>query len=405
MCKMLASRATTSNARAAFLQLPSQLRQLSHQQSSRSFSASAPRKVQLVDIVTAPPLVILNGLHGIGIPWYAAIPTAAILIRGIFGYYFSSKPSRKREQIRNNLQPLLAADIILSLAKDHPGRRFKDIPKLLHMQKRISRAHEVGKIFGAPAVSWSTPVNFATLLATSEAVRMKCGARDGLLTTVLSPLEWLVGKINPNSSSPTVDREARAQELAERMERVREIRLEQAQEQTLGADGQALSGESTVSENLFHPSELPAPPRINVDSMYFDPTLQTEGFSWCTDLTACDPYHILPFATGAVMLSNILLNAQPFPRPNPAAQKMPAPVKFFMTRYAPMQNFSMALACVFGYVLQHMPAAIVLYIFSSVITGFVQRRWLELSMPLRKPIVPCKRATRVRRKKEWNARA
>jgi hypothetical protein len=35
----------------------------------------------------------------------------------------------------------------------------------------------------------------------------------------------------------------------------------------------------------------------------------------------------------------------------------------------------------------------------------VQRRWLELSMPLRKPIMPCKRATRVRSKKEWNARA
>ena len=96
---------------------------------------------------------------------------------------------------------------------------------------------------------------------------MKCGARDGLLSTVLSPLEWLVGKINPNSSPPTVGHEARAQELAERMERVREMRLQQAQEQTLGADGQALSGESTMSENLFLPSELPAPPRINVDSM------------------------------------------------------------------------------------------------------------------------------------------
>ena len=406
---MLASRATVGNARSAFLQLPSQLRQLSHQlshqQSSRSFSASAPRKIQLVDIVAAPPLAILNGLHGIGIPWYAAIPTAAVLIRGIFGYYFSSKPSRKREQIRSNLQPLLSADVILSLVKDNPGRRFKDIPKVLHIQKKFSRAHEVGKAFGAPAIAWSTPVNFATLIATSEAVRMKCGARDGLLSTVLSPFQWLVGKVSPSSSPPTIGAEERAQALAERMESLREMRLQQAQEQALGADGQALTGQSTMSENLFHPSELPAPPSINVDSIYFDPTLTKEGFSWCTDLVACDPYHVLPIATAAVMLGNILLNPLPIARRLPFAQNMPAPIKFFLTRYATMQKFSMGLACVFGYVLQQMPAAIVLYIFSATITGFVQRRWLNLSIPLRKPIMPCVRGTRVRSKKEWNARA
>jgi inner membrane protein COX18 len=404
---MLASRATAGNgnARAAFLQLPSQLRQLSHQQSSRSFSASASRKVTLVDIAAAPPLTILNGLHGIGIPWYAAIPTAAILIRGIFGYYFSSKPSRKREQIRNNLAPLMSADILLSLRNDHPDKRFRDIPPLFHIKKRFSRAHEVGKIFGAPLISWSTPVNFGGLLATAEAVRMKCGAREGLLSTVLSPFEWLVSIVKGNPSSPSFDREARAQELAERMEQARQMRLQQAQEQTLGADGQVLSEQSTMSENLFHPSDLPAPPRINVDSLYFDPTLQTEGFFWCTDLVAIDPYHILPFATTAVMLSNILLNPSPVPRPFPGAQKLPEPVRFFLTRYGPWQKFSMGLACAFGYIMQEMPAAIVLYVFSSVVTGFVQRRWLELRMPLRKPIMPCRRGTRVRSKKEWSARA
>lgn len=43
--------------------------------------------------------------------------------------------------------------------------------------------------------------------------------------------------------------------------------------------------------------------------------------------------------------------------------------------------------------------------FSSAATGFVQRRWLNLSMPLRKPIMPCVRSTRVRSKKEWSAKA
>jgi membrane protein insertase Oxa1/YidC/SpoIIIJ len=105
------------------------------------------------------------------------------------------------------------------------------------------------------------------------------------------------------------------------------------------------------------------------------------------------------------MLSNILLNPLPLPRPHPGAQNMPAPIKFFLTRYAPMQKFTMALACAFGYIMQEMPAAIALYVFSSVVTGFVQRRWLNLSMPLRKPILPCARGTRVRSKKEWSAKA
>jgi inner membrane protein COX18 len=404
---MLASRATAGNrnARAAFLQLPSQLRQLSHQQSSRSFSASAPRNIQLIDVATAPPLAILNGLHGIGIPWYAAIPTAAILIRGVFGYYFSAKPARKREQIRSNLAPLLSADVLLSLKNDHPNRRSRDIPPLFHITKRMTRMHQVGKVFGAPAISWSTPLNFGTLLAMTETVRMKCGAREGLLSTILTPFEWLVAKANPNSSSPVFDREARAQALAERMEQVREMRLQQAKEQTLGADGQALSEQSTMSENLFNASELPAPPRINVDSMYFDPSLQTEGLSWCTDLVACDPYQVLPLATAAVMISNILLNPSPIPRPYAGAQKLPPPIRFLVTRYSPWQGFFMAVACGFGYILQEMPAAIVLYIFSATVTGFVQRRWLELNMPLRKPIMPCRRGTRVRSKKEWSARA
>ena len=406
MHTMLASRATAGNARAAFWQLPSQLRQLSHQQSSRSFSASAPRKTELVEIFAAPPLALLNGLHIIGIPWYAAIPTTAILVRGVFGYYFSTKPARKRHQIRNNLTSLLSVDVALNLRKDHPSTPLNKIPALLRLQKFVARGNKVGKIFGAPMITWSTPINFGTFIATTEAVRMKCGLQEGLLSMVLTPFQWVVRTFfDPNGSQPTDSREVHAQQLAERMERVREMRLQQAQEQTLGADGQALSGQPTVSENLFQPSELPPAPRIDVDSLYFDPTLTKEGFSWCTDLVACDPYHVLPCATVALMVGNILLNPSPIPRPYPGAQKMPTPIRFFATRYSGGQHFRMAVSCAFGYIMQTMPAGIVLYVFSVIMTGFVEKRWLDVTMPLRKPIKPCVRSTRVRSKREWSAKA
>lgn len=423
---MLASRASAGNARTAFLQLPSQLRQISHQQSSRSFSASASTKFELTDVVAAPPLAVLNGLHAIGIPWYAAIPTAAILIRGVFGYYFASAPARRRQQIRNNLMPLISADVGLSILKERRSGKAPEV-QLLRMKNRIVRTHELGKAFGGPLIAWTSFVNFGTLIATAEAVRMKCGARDGLLSTILTPFNWLGRQICPDIFPPPVDpAETRAQELAERMERVREMRLQQAQEQKLGADGEALYGQSSMSENMFQdtqPSATPlsdgqslvsdplfdstqaaAPPLVNVDASWFDPSLKAEGFSWCADLTAADPYQVLPYVTGAVMLGNILLNPLTTPRPSLKAQSMPAPLKFLMTRYSNMQLFGAAVACLFSQIMQNMPAAIVLYIFSSIITGFVQRRWLDLVMPLRKPIMPCARGTRVRSKKEWSAK-
>jgi inner membrane protein COX18 len=406
VCNMLASRATAGNSRAAFLQLPFRLRQLSHQQSTRSFSATASNKIELTEVVAAPPLAVLNGLHLIGIPWYAAIPTAAILIRGIFGYYFAAAPARRRHQIRNNLTPLVGADVGLSIARDTTGfNKGGKVPPLLRIQRSMSRSHQLGKRFGAPLIAWSSFVNFGLLITTSEAIRMKCGAHEGLLSLVLSPFRWVLSIFLPTSFPPAADpAEVRAQELAERLEHVREMRLQQAQEQTLGADGQAISGQSSMSENLFHSTELSAPRPINVDSSYFDPTLQTEGLSWCADLTVCDPYTILPLATAAAMLVNIFLNPLTISRRVAGAQSMPGPIRFFMTRYSPMQNFSMALTCLFGYVMQVMPAGIVLYIFSSVITGFVQRKWLDLSMPLRKPIMPCARGTRVRSKKAWSGK-
>jgi inner membrane protein COX18 len=407
LCNMLASGTAMGNVRATFLQFPFHLRLLSHQRSSRSFSTTASTRLNFTEIVAAPPLAVLNGLHAVGIPWYAAIPTAAILIRGFFGYYFASAPARRRQQIRNNLVPLVSADIAYHLTKHTASR--KPLQMVNTTLFRLRRFQKFGAQFGAGLVAFTSFVNFGTLIATAEAVRMKCGAREGLLSLLVSPFNWAGRQIAPNLFPAPANvpdaAEIHAQQLAERIERVHTARLQQAQEQDIGAGSTetTLSEQSRALDELFQSHQLPAPPALNTDTPTFDATLQTEGFSWCTDLTAVDPYQILPGLVCVAMLSNVLLNPLSTPRPNYQARNMPSPIKFLMTRYSRMQYVAVAFAGVLGMAMQHMPAAVALYILSSVLTGFAQRRWLDQTMPLHKPIMPCARRTRVRSKRKWSA--
>lgn len=401
---MLPPLTATRNARAAFLQLPAHLRILSHHHSCRSFSATASRNVSVAEVVAAPPLAILNSLHAIGIPWYAVIPTTAILVRGVFGYYFSSAPKRKRDQINGHLLPLVSAATSLRAAQQHATSGQLPTKGQMGFIQGF-KMHMTGRQFGAGLISASSFVNLGLLLATAEAVRMKCGHRQGLLSTLLSPIEWVVSKFAPDHVTPAGQLfENRAQEMAVRLERLREARLQQAQEQGVSPENADVSLQSLMSDNLFQSAQAPAPPLINVNSHYFDPTLQTEGFSWCTDLTVADPSAILPGLAFAIMLSNVLLNPLVIPRPIAWAQRMPWPISFLVTRYSNGQMLFAALSGFFGYVLLNVPAAIALYIFSSVTAGVVQKRWLDLTMPVRKPIMRCTRGTRLRSKKAWSTR-
>jgi inner membrane protein COX18 len=412
---MFASRAAhaTCNARARFLSLPSHLRRLSHQQPNhnRSFSASPSNKVQLTDVFAAPPLYILQGLHVVGLPWYAAIPVASILIRGIVGYYLAAVPARRRQLIRNNLNPLIAAAVRNDMSHSPTGEGTPlekwipspDLRKKVYPTWLLWKNSQVyGKRFGAPQLALSSFFNFLSLISTSEAVRMLCGAREGLLSTLLSPFTWLGREFAPDYFPPGVSAvDVVANAYADKVEQLRQARLQGLPEDDAdkGIDLDALSGNV-----LQNPQPLP-PQLINTDMSHFDPSLQTEGLSWCVDLTAADPYSALPILTCAMMAGNVLLN----PRPIPASTSLPngpawRPVRFFMQRYSFGQKFMLAIVCALGYSLREVPAAVILYFLSSIVTGFVQRRLVNLNMPLRSPIRPCLRRTRVKSKKQFNIR-
>lgn len=402
---MLASRAA-HNARASFLSLPPHLRLLSHQQSSRSFSASPSSKIELSDLVAGPPLAILQGLHAAGIPWYAAIPAAAVLVRGIFGYYFAAAPNRRRQQIRNNLHPLLAAHVRLAAQKNpkdaktgleliasNPKSRRTLLPFLSSFQ--FYRTN--GPRFGAPLIAMSSILNPILLMATSEAVRMLCGARQGILSAILTPFTMLGRFLAPEHFPPGANPvDVIADAWVKKVEQQMHLKSLQENGANNGMDLEALSGNVPPTAEPL-PSQL-----VNTSAPYFDPSLQTEGLSWCIDLTATDS--TLPMLTGAAMLGSILLNPQPVSDPSSLPSWTPLPMKNAIRSYSTLQYIGMAMSCVWSSVLQNVPAAVVLYFFSSYVTGFVQKKWLDYSMPLRSAIQPCVRRTRVRSKKQFSFR-
>ena len=393
-CNMLPSR-----ARSAFLRLPSSPRVVSLQQSStRSFSASAPRKdINFVEIIAAPPLAVLNGFHTIGLPWYAAIPATALLIRGIFGYYASAVPSRRRAQTRLNLQPVLYA----SNALDMQNGNLQKKELWQRMVQQMKKIHRYGKPFGGGIASSLPLVNFATLIATSEAIRMKCGARDGLLSLIALPLESIGRLIAPGAFRKVEDgADVRAQEIVERLEQVRQVRLQQAGEQVEGGGSAA----NATPENIYEAVQPVGPPVVNTEASHFDPSMQLEGFEFCADLTAMDYSLILPSMTVGVMLLNVVLQRPP-PRVMDSFQpKKSGPENFIRQHATPMKALQLGIISVFGMALARFPAALSLYFFSSVAIGLVQRLFLDIKMPLRRPIRRCVRPNRIRARKDWTAR-
>lgn len=388
-----------SHARSAVLRLQSSPRIPSLQRpTTRPFSASAPRKdINFVEIIAAPPLAVLNGVHAIGLPWYAAIPATALLIRGIFGYYASAVPSRRRSQARLNLQPVLHA----SQALDMQNGVSRGKERWQRMADHMQKVHRYGKPFGGGIASALPLVNFATLIATSEAIRMKCGARDGLLSLIAVPFESIGRLIAPGAFRKVEDgADVRAQEIVERLEQVRQVRSQQTGEQLEGGGSAA----NATPENMYEAVQPIAPPFVNTEAPHFDPSMKLEGLEFCTDLTAMDYSLILPSMTVGVMVLNVVLQ-QPPPRVMDAFRPQKSGLGNFIQQHAtPMKGLQLGIISIFGMALSRFPAALCLYFFSSVAIGLVQRIFLDIKMPLRRPIRRCVRPNRIRARKAWTAR-
>lgn len=397
---MLASRAPV---RASILQLPPHLRVTAYQQTqSRAFSASSLFEGSLVEAITAPSSALLDGLHAIGTPWSAAIPITAILVRGVIGHYVGGIPAQRRAQARNNVLPLVTAELNVQF-RDKTSRGDYDKARDPAAMRRIDmfwarlfKLQRVGRKFGGALVAPSSLINFGTFIATTEALRMKCGSREGLLPLLLGPFKWVGQKVAPSLFSPVDAAQVAGEKYAARIEEIRQARLE----------GGSLS---QGSENALAPGDMQvlmqqeassaAPPHVDTSAPHFDPTMQTEGFLFSPDLTLPDPTGTLPVALLSVMMARILL--RPNDRPIKSGPPITFPWRWLTSKYSKLQMFGVSLSGLFIVVTAHMPAGIVLYFACSAAAGMVQRRWLDARMPLRPAIQACKRPTRVKAKKLW----
>lgn len=417
---------TSPAVRASLLRLPPHLRVATVQ---RSFSTTRPRQ-SLVDIIAAPPSYLLSTLHSTGLPWYAVLPLSAVIVRGFICYYVAARPNQKAAQIQSNLIPIIAANVMLTNNDPDRIREKENMkkPQLKRLEDRWFKfrttnrlMREMGKQFGATGMRWRSLANFGMLIAMTEAIRMKCGSHEGLLSLLLTPFQWLWAALRDDFSTGTVAAPtiplavptSREQLMAELMAE----RLEQGK--TLDVNG----------NTVYDFSSLPPPARPDVVyAPYTDVSMQTEGFSWITDLSAPDPTFTLPVLLWLAISLNIILRPSIGSRStiqqsrdpdvlvprevDPQAQAVFSHPQFgakvsknFLGIFPPvtnLQRIGLSIGLVFGFAMLKLPAGILLYMLPSLAVGWLQGRYLNVRYPVRPSIKPCLRPLRLRVRRQWN---
>ncbi|KAK5138244.1 hypothetical protein LTR08_003305 [Meristemomyces frigidus] len=381
--------------RPSLLHLPAPLRLATHQH--RAFSASPPHRLSLVDIAVGGPSALIDTLHtALHIPWYAALPTTAVLVRGVLVYHLSDRPARRAAHIHSSLLPLAFANSLRTvgpLAKTPLGTVFSQLKGMWNATKEL---HRLGKQFGAPKFHPRVLVNFGVLIAFTEAIRLKCGSGQGLLTIVLSPLQWLARHAFPD-----------------------QFRAENASAQPAAAAAPSpavLQQPATaVIPDVLPPATTAAqtstatldPATDLAASAYFDPSLQLEGLSWCLDLTAPDPTSILPTILALTLAARIILpqgkKTLPPLNPPPTPPTNKHPLVTALTTLTFLQRLGLGITIAFWFLASNMPAAVLLYLVPSILWGTLQTRWLARRAGARLPtaVRPCKRPLRFRARKQW----
>lgn len=429
----MASFASQRALRASILRLPPDLRSPAFQH--RAFSSSPSRSNALLDLAVSGPSAVLNGIHALGIPWYATIPLTAVLVRGAFVHYFSGVPQRKKAQKRALLMPLITARRHVLVASRFAGETA-DLQRnntwegalrmhllLVQVRAHFAALREVGKSFGAPFLSARSFVNFSMLIAFAEAIRLKCGHQEGLLSLLLTPFEKVLYYLDPQSF-PKKDPAGTL--AATQSQTGSNAGMEAVADTSRAAeilDGGGYNTAMQSNTTLHAPSPMDS---IDTASTYFDPTLTTEGLSWCTDLTLRDPTLFLPATlTITMILVNILRptvgnpsqlinrarqHQTPDARPEHSQRDQTLPKRPKTSteallgdwpRMTILQRMGIFISFLFGYAALQLPAGILLYLIPSIATGWLQSRWLDSKYPLAQPIEKCARPMRLKAKRQW----
>ncbi|KAI5359832.1 putative membrane insertase YidC/ALB3/OXA1/COX18 [Septoria linicola] len=442
-------------SRAQFLQLPPAIRSSIYASSlsRRTFSSSAPRKSAITDIAIAGPAALLSAIHGLGVPWYAAIPATAVLVRCTIGYYLGALPARKRAIVRTYLSPLTGnsarqkANEAMQRSVNEDERAGRSVHALgLSIRQiayklwfNVAESHRIGKKFKAPLFAPASFLNFGLLIVFAEAIRVKCGHREGMLSMLVRPFESLMSNFTNEATLSPED------VIAERMEAAQAAADAQAE---LYASG---TGDVVVDAKLLDPAYhfelMDKAAKTYSDSL--DPSMLVEGVSWAQNLAIPDSTFMLPAMLSATILVGVFTRngpAQAVVKPKqrkietpvdvsaesknatspplPAQEDLSSRTKEINNAFAladkmredskaqrktdvVFQKFTLGqkiriwMAGLFFIVGSGLPTGLLLYMIPSIVVGQLHARWLDVKHPIPTTIQPCRRPMRIKVKKEF----
>jgi inner membrane protein COX18 len=295
----------------------------------------------MLDAVLYLPHEMMNLIHTSGAPWYAALPLTAFITRGLLvttaGAWARSLMARYI-----GLQPLRQALAFQKRDEILQTGNFRS-PKeaMIRVKKEVNdQVAQLDKRWNVSLrgqIGW-TLAQIPIFFAMAEAIRQKCGARDGLLGMGFSAFK-------SKDAQTTVG--------------------------DIGGDVQIAVGDM---DNL---AQTAVGDIAVTTSTWFEPSLANEGILWFQDLLLPDPTGALPFIVSGLMFTNIYMTKNT--------------VENGASWPNIMRRTLLGVSLLIGPLCQGMPAALMLYWSSSTTSVILWNAWLDWKYPAPRNFTACKR--------------
>ncbi|KAI0154322.1 hypothetical protein GGR57DRAFT_111108 [Xylariaceae sp. FL1272] len=283
---------------------------------------------------------LMMNIHSIThLPWFITIPLIAFTVGATTRLPFSIH-SRRVGQRRTETGPLKQIwieQINRTVRKDGTPRNqiMEEVnTRQIEVEKRIHQRLGLQE--------WRLYLNFLGFpfwLLAIDSLRRLCGGPQGLLSSLLT--DTTTGDQTTPAASTAID--------------------------------SSISDPNAVSS------------AIDTASKITDPSLSVEGFLWFTDLTAADPYHILPFVLSFLLLRNLVPNNQVFwDKLSIARGRKPTGGKVALKERMRGSLFVglLSVALMLGPITAGLPAALHLYWIASTTSNILFNKCLDKAMPI-----------------------
>ncbi|THV79856.1 hypothetical protein D6C98_03554 [Aureobasidium pullulans] len=343
------------------------------------------------------PAAFLETLHATGLPWFAVLPLSAVLVRSFFIYPVFQKPLREKLVDRAQIQPLVDAHMSILRRNIRSEGLPQAVGKLQMVLSSFTvRARLQSILFNRGWWGGHRIMMFASTIWVSDALRRLMGAKEGLLKFILGPFDWTVSWLLPKTApEPTSGEALERPAAASEPNAMLESNAAEPMQPTQEFAPDLLSSTSTTQEAVANLSvEQAASVAANhANTPWFDPTLMTEGFFWCPDLTTSDPTFILPIMFSSTFIASIYFA----PRIAGAATSTG---RENTSKPTNAQRIGLTIATLSFIPALQMPAGLLLYFITNIVVNNVQSRWLAYTKPIHPAPTACKRPVRTQRSRE-----